>query len=390
MDRLKRPSGLDPAVFWPAVAVAGGFVLWGTLGPDSLATVAGAVLGFIIDGFGWTFVVSTAVFLAFALFLAMSRFGHIKLGHDDDEPEFTHRLLGLHDVQRRHGHRADVLGRRRADLALRQLRRTASPPPESREAALLAMQYSYFHWALHPWAIYAVTGLAIAYFSYRKGMPVLISSAFTPLLGDKARGPIGKAIDTLAIIATLFGTATSLGLGAQQINSGLNFLWGTGESNVIALTIIGVLTVAVHPLGGLRRRQGHPVPVSNINMVLAVVLLVFLGVRRPDHLHHEHLPGGARRLPQQPRQHVVQAPPPSATAKWLDRAGRSSTGPGGFQLGALRRRLHRPHLARPHDPRVRDRRAADPERRDLHLVHRHGRRRAPLGARSAPAASSRR
>ena len=89
MHRLKRPSGLDPAVFWPSVAVAGGFVAWGTLAPDSLAAVAGAVLGFIIDGFGWTFVVSTAVFLAFALFLAMSRFGHIRLGHDDDKPEFS-------------------------------------------------------------------------------------------------------------------------------------------------------------------------------------------------------------------------------------------------------------------------------------------------------------
>ena len=121
------------------------------------------------------------------------------------------------------------------------------------------MQYSYFHWALHPWAIYAVTGLAIAYFSYRKDLPVLISSAFTPLLGDDARGPIGKAIDTLAIIATLFGTATSLGLGAQQINSGLNFLWGTGESNVHRADHHRRPDRGVHPLGGFRRRQGHPV-----------------------------------------------------------------------------------------------------------------------------------
>ena len=109
---------------------------------------------------------------------------------------------------------------------------------------------------------------------------MLISSAFTPLLGDAARGPIGKAIDTLAIIATLFGTATSLGLGAQQINSGLNFLWGTGKSNGIALTIIGVLTVAfiLSAVSGVGKGIQY---LSNINMVLAVLLLVFLGVVGP-------------------------------------------------------------------------------------------------------------
>ena len=137
------------------------------------------MLGFIIDGFGWTFVVSTAVFLAFALFLAMSRFGHIKLGHDDDKPEFTtvSWICMMFSV-------GMGIGLMFWGVA-EPISHFTTPPhglaaPESREAALLAMQYSYFHWALHPWAIYAVTGLAIAYFSYRRDLPVLISSAFTP------------------------------------------------------------------------------------------------------------------------------------------------------------------------------------------------------------------
>ena len=279
MQRLKRPSGLDPAVFWPSLVIVGGFVAWGTFAPDSLALVAGRVLAFIIDGFGWSFVISTAIFLAFAIFLAMSRFGHIKLGHDDDEPEFTTVSWVCMMFSVGMGIGLMFWG------VAEPISHFASPPhglalPETREAALLAMQYSYFHWALHPWAIYAVTGIIIAYFSYRRDLPVLISSAFTPLLGEAVKGPLGKAIDSLAIIATLFGTATSLGLGAQQVNSGIDFIWHTGVSNTISLTIIGVLTVAfiLSAVSGVGKGIQY---LSNINMVLAVLLLVFLGLVGP-------------------------------------------------------------------------------------------------------------
>jgi choline-glycine betaine transporter len=157
-------------VFWPALAIAAGFILWGAVSPDSLAATSGAALSAIISGFGWGFVVSTAFFLIFSVFLAVTRFGRIKLGRDDEAPGVHHPFLGLHDVQRRHGHRADVLGRGRAGVPLRRASARLAEP-QSREAALIAMKYSYFHWALHPWAIYAVVGLAIAYFTYRKGGP---------------------------------------------------------------------------------------------------------------------------------------------------------------------------------------------------------------------------
>jgi glycine betaine transporter len=279
MDRLKRPAGIDAAVFWPSLIVVGGFVAWGSFAPESLASVAGVVLAFIIDGFGWSFVISTAVFLAFAVFLAMSRFGQVKLGHDDDKPEFS--TISWVCMMFSVGMGIGLMFWGVAE----PISHFAAPPhglaaPESREAALLAMQYSYFHWALHPWAIYAVTGIIIAYFSYRRDLPVLISSAFTPLLGKAVHGPIGKAIDSLAIIATLFGTATSLGLGAQQINSGLAFLWGVPESNGVTLTIIGVLSVAfiLSAVSGVGKGIQY---LSNINMVLAVLLLVFLAVVGP-------------------------------------------------------------------------------------------------------------
>jgi choline-glycine betaine transporter len=115
--------------------------------------------------------------------------------------------------------------------------------PGTEAAASLAMDYSYFHWALHPWVIYAVVGLSLAYFTFRKGRRNLISSAFYPILGDRVDGPVGKAIDTLAIFATLFGTATSLGLGALQINGGLNYLWDVPNSTAVAIVVIAVMTV---------------------------------------------------------------------------------------------------------------------------------------------------
>jgi glycine betaine transporter len=150
----------------------------------------------------------------------------------------------------------------------------------TRDAARLAMETSYFHWAFHPWSMYAVVGLTLAYFTFRKGMPNLISSAFYPILGERVRGPIGKTIDILAIFATLFGSATSLGLGALQINGGLSYLTGIPSTNAIATAVIAVLTVAfiVSAVSGVHRGIQW---LSNTNMVLAVLLLLFLFVVGP-------------------------------------------------------------------------------------------------------------
>ena len=271
--------GIDPGVFWPAIVIAGGFVLWGVLAPDSLSSVAGAVLAWIIRVFGWSFVISTAVFLAFAIFLAFSRFGRIKLGHDDEKPEFSTRSWVCMMFSVGMGIGLMFWG------VAEPVSHFGTPPhglaqPQTREAALVAMLYAYVHWALHPWAIYAVTGIIIAYFSYRRDLPTLVSSAFHPLLGDRIHGPIGRMIDVLAIIATLFGTATSLGLGAQQINSGMNYLWGTGESSTIALIIIGVLSVAfiLSAVSGVGKGVQF---LSNLNMVIALLLLLFLAAMGP-------------------------------------------------------------------------------------------------------------
>jgi glycine betaine transporter len=279
MELIKQ-SRIDKPVFWTAALLSVAFVAWGAVSPKSLADATNAVLGWIIDGFGWSFVVSTVLFLIFSLYLAFSRFGRIKLGRDDEQPEFKTASWVAMMFSVGMGIGLMFWG------VAEPITHFATPPhglaaPNSREAARIAMETSFFHWGFHPWAIYAVVGLVIAYFTFRKGLPNLISSAFTPLIGEaRVRGPIGKAIDVLAVLATLFGTATSLGLGAQQINSGMNFLWKTGTSNGIALAIIGVMTVLfiLSAVSGVGKGVQF---LSNLNMVVAVLLLLFLAAVGP-------------------------------------------------------------------------------------------------------------
>jgi glycine betaine transporter len=279
---MRRSAGstIDPGVFWVSLGISLLFVVWGVFFTDNLSAVASAVLGFLIDTLGWVFILSTFAFLLFVGFLAFSRYGRIKLGDDDDEPEFKTSSWVAMMFSVGMGIGLMFYG------VAEPISHFSAPPhglakANTEEAARLAMEYSYFHWALHPWAIYAVVGLSLAYFTFRKGKKNLISSAFYPILGDRVDGPVGKAIDTLAIFATLFGTATSLGLGALQINGGLNYLWGAiPNSNGWAIGIIVVMTVLfiLSAVSGVHRGIQW---LSNINMVLAVLLVVFLVIVGP-------------------------------------------------------------------------------------------------------------
>jgi glycine betaine transporter len=254
-------------------------VVWGVVDNEGVASVADDVLSWIIETFGWMFVLSTVAFLVFAAVLAFSRLGRVRLGRDDDRPEF--RTVSWVAMMFSAG-----MGIGLMFFAVAEPISHLTAPPAGTEragsegAAQQAMALSYFHWALHPWAIYAVVGLALAYFSFRRGLPTLISSAFHPLLGDRIHGPIGKSIDILAIFATLFGSATSLGLGALQINSGLDFLWGVESANGIAVAIIAVLTAAfvLSAVSGVHRGIQW---LSNGNMILAILLVLFLLVVGP-------------------------------------------------------------------------------------------------------------
>jgi choline/carnitine/betaine transport len=270
--------GVDRMVFGVSAVVSLAFVAWGMAGTTSLAKAANAALSWVMTSTGWLFVLAASAFVVFVVWLAVSRFGAIPLGRDDEKPEF--RTVSWVAMMFSAGMGIGLMFYGVSEA----ITHFVTPPPGSGgadHAAQTAMATTMFHWTLHPWAMYAVVGLAIAYGVYRKGRVQLISAAFTPLLGRHASGPGGKAIDMFAIFATLFGSATSLGLGALQIRSGLEIVGGTGKlGNAALVLIIAVLTVAfvVSAVSGVSKGIQW---LSNTNMVLAVLLALFLFVVGP-------------------------------------------------------------------------------------------------------------
>lgn len=266
-------------VFTIAITIVAIFAIWGAIAPDQLASTANIAYNFSIQNFGWFYLLATLFFLIFTFYLAFSRFGSIRLGDDDDEPEYS--TLSWLSMLFSAGMGIGLVFWGVAEPLSHYL-----SPPEgveggTTEAARLSMRYSFFHWGLHPWAIYTVIGLALAYFQFRKGYKGLISSTFIPLLGERlVAGWLGKAIDILAVIATIFGVATSLGLGALQINGGLQYLFGVPNTIISQIVIIAVVTVLFLISATTGLDKGIKI-LSNTNLVIAVLLMLFVWATGP-------------------------------------------------------------------------------------------------------------
>ncbi|PXY32738.1 choline transporter [Prauserella muralis] len=277
-----RPAETDRTVFGVAAVIALAIVSWGVASPTSLATVADTLLNkAVIPYGGWAFVLTASGFVVFALCLAISRYGRIRLGHDKEKPEFRTASWIAMMFSAGMGIGLMFFG------VYEPVAHLASPPPgtaapNSAEAVHTAMATTLFHWTLHPWAIYAVVGLAIAYSAFRKGRSQLISSVFEPLIGKRrSEGPLGKAIDVMAIFATLFGSAASLGLGALQVGGGMGSVgWIDNPGTGLLVVIIAILTVGfiASAVSGVAKGIQW---LSNINMVLAAILAVFVLVVGP-------------------------------------------------------------------------------------------------------------
>ncbi|MGH3697443.1 MAG: BCCT family transporter [Pseudonocardiaceae bacterium] len=267
----------DWVVFGIAAVISCGIVVWGVGWTDSLAGVATAVLEYLVDNLGWLFVLAATGFVVFSLWAALGRYGRIPLGRDGEPPEF--RTVSWVAMMFSAGMGIGLM----FYGVTEPLTHFVTPPPGAAQQDVgTAMATTLFHWTLHPWAMYAVMGLALAYGTYRRGRPQLISAAFWPLLGKtRASGPAGKAIDMMAIFATLFGSAASLGLGALQIGAGFQANgWLSSPGNALLVTIIFVLTVAfiVSAVSGVAKGIQW---LSNTNMVLALVLATFVFVVGP-------------------------------------------------------------------------------------------------------------
>jgi glycine betaine transporter len=263
-------------VFWVSLIFSLAFVAWGAVAPGHLAAIMNRLQSFFLESFGWFYQLCATFFLLFALFLVFSKYGHIKLGKDDDVPDFNYVTWFAMLFSAGMGIGLLFFG------VSEPMSHFANPPfgeGKTDDAAKLAMRYTFLHWGLHAWAIYATIALALAYFKFRKGYPGLMSAALYPLLGERTKGGLGVAIDSVAVFATLFGVAASLGLGASQINGGLNYLFGIPNSFGIQLAVVAVVTVLflLSASTGLQRGIKY---LSNTNLVLAVVLLfgvLFIG-----------------------------------------------------------------------------------------------------------------
>lgn len=256
-------------------------IAWGVIAPDSITTVGNASLSFVTTYFGWLFGVLAVVISLFMLVLAYSRTGGVRLGADDEAPEFSTvswiamlfsagmgiGLLFYGPYEPLTYYMNPPYG---ADAA------AATP-----DAMLTSMAQVMLHWGPMAWAFYALVGGAIAYSAYRRGRAPLISAIFEPIFGSKASGPLGMIIDIFAIIVTLFGTAISLGIGVKQIGFGVETTFGTGELGngflIIAMAVLTGLFI-LSAVSGLKRGIRA---LSNINMVLAGLLAVFVFIVGP-------------------------------------------------------------------------------------------------------------
>lgn len=262
-----------PAVFIISTSLLSAIVLIGMFAPSFLGTITASIQSYITDYFGWYYLIVVTCFLLVCFYLFLTPVGRIKLGKNDDKPDFSRGswLAMLYSAGMGIG--LVFYG------AAEPISHFAINSPTNQEGTAQgikdALRFTFFHWGFHAWAVYAIVGLVIGYFMFRKKEPAVISATLKPVLGDKVYGKTGTIINVLAILSTVFGVATTLGFGALQINGGLSYLFDIPVSFSIQLVIILIVSVlfilsAVSGLG-----KGIKI-LSNTNMVLAFSLLLLV------------------------------------------------------------------------------------------------------------------
>lgn len=267
------------SVFWVSTAILLVAVLFGVVAPSQFEAATFSIKSMITSSFGWYYLILVTVIVAFCLFLIFSPVGAIKLGKEGEKPEYSKPTWFAMLFSAGMGIGLVFWG------TAEPISHYADAPPMSdpgTDAAIKeSMRFTFFHWGIHAWAIYALVGLCLAYFNFRKGRPGLISATLSPVLGKYARGRLPMLIDIIAVTVTVVGVATTLGFGAAQINGGLSYLLGIPNNFLIQLIIIVIVTALflMSAWSGLSKGIKY---LSNTNMVLAVMLLVLIFILGPS------------------------------------------------------------------------------------------------------------
>lgn len=274
-----------PRVFWPSAALLVIFVAVALIWPEQMDEYLGNVMDTVVGDLGWFFVITVTGMVFFSIWLMFSRVGDIVLGAPDEDPEFS--LPSWFSMLFAAGMGIGLVFWGVAE----PLNHFAAPPPGTGEAtadrARAAMDTTFLHWGLHAWAIYVVVGLSVAYAVHRKNRPISIRWALEPIFGDRVKGWIGDVVDVLAIVGTIFGVATSLGLGVSQVGAGLGHLGVADvdpESGSVSTTLLVVLIIVITACATLSVVTGVEKGIrflSNANMSLAALMLLFVLLAGP-------------------------------------------------------------------------------------------------------------
>ena len=269
--RVSRPVFLTSAILILA------FIIFGAFFNELASEVFGQAKAFVSMRFGWFFIMVVNLTLVMSIYLIFSRYGDIRLGHQNEDPEYN--LVSWIGMLFSAGIGIGLLYWGTAE----PLYHFMAPPlgePETIAAAKQAMNISFLHYGLHVWAIYGMVALSLAYFHYRRGLPLAIRSTLYPLIGKKIYGPMGHTVDILAVFGTMFGVVTTLGLGVLQINSGLDSLFGIPNNITVQIILIVIITM----LAGLSLLMGLDKGIkrlSDINIFFTIVLLSFVIILGP-------------------------------------------------------------------------------------------------------------
>ena len=259
-------------VFYISLGMCAVIAIWAVGFHDSFTELSDGIFEFLTVNFGWLYMIAMLFFVFFVVIIAFSKYGKIRLGADDSRPEYSTvswfaMLFGA-------GMGVGLVFWGISEPISHYVNPISGITGETIEAADFAMRASFMHWGIHPWANYAIIGLALAYFQFRKNKPGLISSVLEPLLGEKGvKGPVGKAVDVLAVFATVAGVVTSLGLGVLQINSGLNYLFGIPTNLIIQIIIIVIVSIIYIWTAVSGVDKGIKM-ISDANLYIAFLLMV--------------------------------------------------------------------------------------------------------------------
>ncbi len=261
-------------VFGTSLMICLGMVAWGLISPGNFKAQTGALTSAISSTFGWYYLLTVFLILVFCVYLIFSRFSTLKLGKPEDKPEFS--LASWFAMLFSAGMGMGLVFWTTAEPISHAFISAPKSELGSEQAIQEALQFSFFHWGIHAWAVYGIVALVLAYFKFRHDAPGLISATLIPLFGKKLMaGPLGIVIDTLAVFATVIGVASTLGFGSAQLNEGISFLFGTPNTFAFQMLILAVATVLfiASASSGVGRGIKY---LSNINMMLAFVLLLLL------------------------------------------------------------------------------------------------------------------